>query len=155
MKVLRISLPIFLLLACLSGVAVTIYTREQADPPHSPEVSADVAAERVEETAREDSVNRATPLGSRATPLGNSATAPIATLDQLASRMDTSSAGLKIVTHPDGRRSVNLRGRFAHTTAMVRGPDGRMVVQCFSDAQAMAAALAGTEKSQPQPSTDR
>ena len=148
MKFLRISLPTFLLLACLSGVAVTTFTREQADPTHSPEVSADVAAERVEETAREDSVDRATPLG-------NSATAPIATLDQLASRMDTRSAGLKIVTHPDGRRSVNLRGRFAHTTAMVRGPDGRMVVQCFSDAQAMAAALAGTEKSQTQPATDR
>ena len=148
MKFLRISLPIFLLLACLSGVAVTIFTRKPADPPHSPGGSADVAAERFEETVREDSLNRATPPGSPAT-------APIATLDQLAARMDTRSAGLKIVTHPDGRRSVNLRGRFAHTTAMVRGPDGRMVVQCFSDAQAMAAALAGTEKSQPQPSTDR
>ena len=147
-KFLRISLPTFLLLACLSGVAVTTFTREPADPPHSPEVSADVAAERFEETAREDSVSRATPPGSPAL-------APIAALDQLAARMDTRSAGLKIVTHPDGRRSVDLRGRFAHTTAMVRGPDGRMVVQCFSNAQVMAAALAGTEKPQPPLAADR
>ena len=145
-KFLRISLPIFLLLACLSGVAVTIFTRKPADSPHSPEVSADVAAERIEETAREDSVSRATPPGNPA---------PTAALDQLVARMDTRSAGLEIVTHPDGRRSVDLGGRFAHTTAMLRGPDGRMVIQCFSNAQAMAAALAGAENSQPPPAADR
>ena len=142
MKFLRISLPIFLLLACFLGPPVTVFTRHPADPagPGSP-----LAAEAAGRGSRQNSVHPEPPF---------SAISPPATA-KLAARMDTRSAGLKIVTHPDGRRSVDLGGRFAHTTAMVRGPDGRMVIQCFSNAQAMAAALAGTEKSQPPPAADR
>lgn len=57
---------------------------------------------------------------------------------QLASRMSRESADLQVVTHPDGRRSVDLRGRFLHMSAAVTGADGKTKVHCFSSPQEMA-----------------
>lgn len=55
----------------------------------------------------------------------------------LAACMSWRSDDLPIVVHPDGRRSMNLRGRFKHTSAVVPGPDGEPIVRCFSSADAM------------------
>ena len=57
---------------------------------------------------------------------------------QLASRMSRESADLQVVTHPDGRRSVDLRGRFLHMSAAVTGADGKTEVHCFSNPQELA-----------------
>ncbi len=142
MKILRISLPVILLLICLLGVAVTVFTQ---NPAATGVPSSEVAAEITGKTQREDSVPQVTPPRFSTT----------AADAKVAARMDTRSADLQIVTHPDGRSSVHLGGRFAHTSAMVRAPDGSLVVQCFSDPEAMAAALAGAEKAQPAPALHR
>lgn len=142
MKILRISLPIILLLVSLIGVAVTVFIRNPATTAESP---SEVAAEIAGKTQRDHSVPQVTPPRFSTTAVDA----------KVAARMDTRSDGLQIITHPDGRRSVHLGGRFAHTSAMVRGPDGKMVIQCFSDPDAMAAALTGAEKAPPAPALHR
>ena len=62
---------------------------------------------------------------------------------KLAARMSRETGDLKVVTHPDGRRSVSLEGRFLHMSAVVTGADGKPEVRCFTDFQQMAAALPG------------
>lgn len=70
----------------------------------------------------------------------------------LAARMSRDTEGLQVVTHADGRRSVNLGGRFMHMSAAVTGVDGITVVRCFSDYQEMAAAAtANPVPAAPQP----
>jgi hypothetical protein len=68
------------------------------------------------------------------------ADAPSDALRNLAARMSRDTEGLQVVTHADGRRSVNLGGRFMHMSAAVTGVDGKTEVRCFSDYQEMAAA---------------
>ncbi|MBJ7424458.1 MAG: hypothetical protein JHD23_08195, partial [Akkermansiaceae bacterium] len=48
---------------------------------------------------------------------------PVATKN-LAARMSGETNGLQVITHADGRRSVNLAGRFMHMSAVVTRPDG-------------------------------
>ncbi len=62
---------------------------------------------------------------------------PSEAMRKLASQMSRESADLQIVTHPDGRRSVDLRGRFLHMSAVVTGADGKTEVRCFSNDQEM------------------
>jgi hypothetical protein len=57
----------------------------------------------------------------------------------LAARMSRDPSGLEVVTHPDGRRSVNLDGRFMHMSATVPGADGNPVVRCYSNYHEMVA----------------
>lgn len=61
----------------------------------------------------------------------------------LADRMSQRTEDLQVISHADGRRSVNLGGRFMHMSAVVTGPDGNPEVRCFTDYQEMAAALSG------------
>jgi len=58
----------------------------------------------------------------------------------LAGRMSRDADGLEVVTHADGRRSVNLGGRFMHMSAAVTGVDGNTQVRCFSNYEEMVAA---------------
>ena len=66
----------------------------------------------------------------------------------LASRMSRESEDLQVVTHPDGRRSVNLGGRFLHMSAAVTGADGKTEVRCFSNDEEMSATLAAKQAPQ-------
>lgn len=65
-------------------------------------------------------------------------------MGQLAARMSRETDDLKVVTHPDGRRSVSLEGRFMHMSAVVTGADGKPAVRCFTDFHQMVAALPGS-----------
>lgn len=67
--------------------------------------------------------------------------------------MATDDSGLAVRTNPDGSRTIDLAGRFTHVSAAVRGPDGRLRLQCFTDYNAMSAALTG-EVPTPQASPD-
>lgn len=60
----------------------------------------------------------------------------------LATRMGRETEDLEVVQHADGRRSVSLKGRFHHMSAMVEGADGKKAIRCFSDFDEMAEALA-------------
>lgn len=74
-----------------------------------------------------------------AIPVRVSGTAPVSeAMRNLASRMSRESEDLQVVTHPDGRRSVDLGGRFLHMSAVVTGADGKTEVRCFSNDQEMS-----------------
>lgn len=64
-------------------------------------------------------------------------------MQALAAKMSRETKDLSVVTHPDGRRSVSLEGRFLHMSAVVTGADGKPQVRCFTDFHEMAAALPG------------
>ncbi len=64
-------------------------------------------------------------------------------MSNLAARMSRQTGGLEVITHADGRRSVDLRGRFMHMSTAVTGPDGKTEVRCFSSDPEMNAALPG------------
>lgn len=68
---------------------------------------------------------------------------------QLAARMSRETGDLEIATHPDGRRSVSLKGRFLHMSAVVINADGKPEVRCFTDFQQMTAALPGNPPAEP------
>ena len=71
---------------------------------------------------------------------------------QLAARMSRESGDLPVVTHPDGRRSVDLSGRFQLMSAAVTGADGKTEIRCFSSYQEMTAAIsAGKTAETPRP----
>jgi hypothetical protein len=71
---------------------------------------------------------------------------------KLAPRMSRDTSGLKVITHADGRQSVNLGGRFMHMSAVVTGADGKTQVRCFSGHQEMVAATtASPAPTVPQP----
>lgn len=75
-----------------------------------------------------------------AIPVRDSLAEPVSeAMRNLASRMSRESGDLQVVTHPDGRRSVDLAGRFLHMSAAVTGADGKTEVRCFSNDQEMAA----------------
>ena len=76
-------------------------------------------------------------------PARDSAAQPVSeAMRNLASRMSRESGDLQVVTHPDGRRSVDLGGRFLHMSAVVTGADGKTEVRCFSNDEEISAALA-------------
>lgn len=80
------------------------------------------------------------------------AEAPTEAMQHLAARMSRDTGGLQVITHPDGRRSVNLAGRFMHMSAIVTGVDGKTQARCFSNYQEMVAAPpANSALSVPQP----
>ena len=70
------------------------------------------------------------------------------TMRNLASRMSRESGDLQVVTHPDGRRSVDLGGRFLHMSAVVTGADGKTEVRCFSNDEEISATLAAKQAPQ-------
>ena len=72
-------------------------------------------------------------------------------LDTLAAQMSRETDDLKVVTHPDGRRSVHLAGRFIHMSAIATGADGNPEVQCFSDYQELSTSLQGTASDEASP----
>jgi hypothetical protein len=73
-----------------------------------------------------------------AVPASGAGAAPVSeAMRNLASRMSRESEDLQVVTHPDGRRSVDLGGRFMHMSAVVSGADGKPEVRCFSNDQEM------------------
>lgn len=61
----------------------------------------------------------------------------------LAAKLSRSSEGLTVVKHPDGRKSVDLQGRFQSVAVATIGADGRPRVACLQDAGEAAARLAG------------
>jgi hypothetical protein len=74
-------------------------------------------------------------------PVHDPLAAPVSeAMRNLASRMSRESEDLQVVTHPDGRRSVDLGGRFLHMSAVVTGADGKSEVRCFSNNQEMSTA---------------
>jgi hypothetical protein len=72
---------------------------------------------------------------------------PVATKN-LAARMSGETNGLQVITHADGRRSVNLAGRFMHMSAVVTRPDGEKEVRCFFDYHEMTTTLNGKPTSE-------
>lgn len=66
-----------------------------------------------------------------------------AAMRKLAARMSRQTGGLEVITHADGRRSVDLRGGFLHMSTAVTGADGQTEVRCFSSDSEMNAALPG------------
>jgi hypothetical protein len=60
---------------------------------------------------------------------------------ELRARMSRSSDGLQLITHSDGRRSVNLQGRYSSVSAVVKVADGATRVQCFSNFDEMKSKL--------------
>ncbi|MFQ3224219.1 MAG: hypothetical protein ACI8Z5_000463 [Lentimonas sp.] len=66
-----------------------------------------------------------------------------AVMETLAMQMSRETDDLQVVTHPDGRRSVHLGGRFMHMSAIGTGADGSPEIQCFSDYQELATSLQG------------
>lgn len=74
-----------------------------------------------------------------AIPARDSGAEPVSeAMRNLASRMSRESEDLQVVTHPNGRRSVDLGGRFLHMSAVVTGADGKTEVRCFSNDQEMS-----------------
>lgn len=61
----------------------------------------------------------------------------------LAAKLSRSSEGLTVVKHPDGRKSVDLQGRFQSVSVATIGADGRPRVECLQDAGEAAARLSG------------
>jgi hypothetical protein len=82
-------------------------------------------------------------------PPGRDAAIASGEMRNLAARMSRETGDLKVVTHPDGRRSVSLEGRFLHMSAVVIGADGQPEVRCFTDYQQMAAELPGGPPTDP------
>ena len=62
---------------------------------------------------------------------------------RLAAGMSRATGDLQITSHSDGRRSVNLGGRFMHVSAIITGTDGKTEIRCFSDYQKLEKALNG------------
>jgi hypothetical protein len=52
---------------------------------------------------------------------------------ELAGRMVRSVDGLIVKQHPDGRRSIDLQGRFLHMSAAVADGHGGTHIRCFSN----------------------
>lgn len=61
----------------------------------------------------------------------------------LAAKLSRSSEGLTVVKHADGRKSVDLQGRFQSVSVATIGADGRPRVECLQDAAEAAARLGG------------
>ncbi len=75
-------------------------------------------------------------------PVHDPLAAPVSeAMRKLASRMSRESEDLQVVTHPDGRRSVDLGGRFLHMSAVVTDADGKTEVRCFSNDQELSSPL--------------
>lgn len=84
------------------------------------------------------------PLLDRTAVLGKSEPADLPALAgeaELRAKMSRSTAGLVVVTRPDGSRSVNLGGRFTMFSATVNEPDGAPKVQCFSSVDELKSAI--------------
>lgn len=72
-------------------------------------------------------------------PVGNHPkAAATAAGDPLAEIMRRDCAGLTVTEHADGRKSINLGGRFQHVTQLVALPDGRKIPRCFGSYQEMS-----------------
>jgi len=50
----------------------------------------------------------------------------------LAASMRRDTAGLERISHPDGRQSVHLQGRFMSMSANVANPSGKAESRCFT-----------------------
>jgi hypothetical protein len=72
-------------------------------------------------------------------------------MKNLTARMSRETAGLEVITHADGRRSVDLGGRFLHMSAAVTGADGKTEVRCFSSASDLNAGKPSPEAPQRPP----
>ena len=68
----------------------------------------------------------------------------IAGMEDLLRMIDRSSEGLEIVQHPDGRESINLRGRFMSLAIARPQPDATQPVSCLVGTEALAALEAAT-----------
>lgn len=143
----RSRLPLVLILAVLLGVLAVWQHRQGSGvvgkpPGFSPASDRSVKAVNgfgpIPTVAPPDEVHRlATPHGP---PEAGRASA---SLGNLAARMSRETQGLAVVTHADGRRSVELGGRFTHMSVAVTGVDGKTRIRCFSDYHEMIAALNG------------
>lgn len=63
----------------------------------------------------------------------------------LASMLSRSDEGLEVVVHPDGRKSVDLQGRFMDMTVVHRDADGTLRATCTHDLTTAQKALAGCD----------
>jgi hypothetical protein len=54
-------------------------------------------------------------------------------LPSLPERMRFDAEGLDVVIHPDGRKSVNLQGRYMHMAAITHDSEGNRIIGCYSD----------------------
>ncbi|NDV61995.1 hypothetical protein G0Q06_05990 [Puniceicoccales bacterium CK1056] len=61
-------------------------------------------------------------------------------------KMRRDSEGLKVIRHPEGRRSIDLDGRFTHMSALVRDESGQFCQHCFDNFQAMDKAIRGNSR---------
>jgi hypothetical protein len=69
-------------------------------------------------------------------------TSPV--LTKIAGRMSRDTQGLQTITHPDGRQSVNMKGRFSTVIAAVTGADGQTQARCFTNHDELIDALSQT-----------
>lgn len=98
------------------------------------------------------------PLLDRSNPQNSPVTLPHGAPKQLvgeyvlAQKMSRDFSDLPVVIYPDGRRSLMLDRRFMMMSAVVIGPDDKPKVQCFSNLEALKAALAVKEKANGHPS---
>lgn len=74
--------------------------------------------------------------------LAEASTSPA--LNALAKRMSRDSHDLQKVSHPDGRQSVNMKGRFSTVIAAVPDAQGKLQARCFTDHQELVNALSQT-----------
>lgn len=61
----------------------------------------------------------------------------------LAGMLSRSDAGLEVVVHPDGRKSVDLQGRFMDMTVVHRDAGGNLHATCTHDLATAKDVLAG------------
>lgn len=84
------------------------------------------------EFSSSESTNSTIPAMTEATAQGTKHPDPSSQDDRLAGMMRRDFDGLTVTTHPDGRRSIHLGGRFQHVSSVVTAADGKAHIKCFS-----------------------
>lgn len=70
----------------------------------------------------------------------------------LKEQMRKDGEGLRVIHRPDGSISIDLNGRFTHTSALVKDESGKLRPQCFNNYTAMDNALKGKSRAvRPEP----
>lgn len=66
-------------------------------------------------------------------PTSGAAPTPVTPRPTLAERMRFDTEGLRVVEHPDGRKSVHLEGRFLHLARKTIDENGKALIVCTTN----------------------